>query len=199
MSPRPRKFVKKNGINVLNPEYLAWKNKGGTVTQGPWVDPIDKMTVLIQVLEANDLVGKDRSMFGKKKTSDPYVSVSLKCTPTNPLPGQMQIRPQVIYLGKTPTIKKNLNPTWNHSLSMTIPYSRSNESLMLLFQLYDEDKFSSDDSLGVVALGPLQWKDSAGSASWYEIPKGSAKKVSGKIKLSIQTQIHRVQGLKPYC
>lgn len=199
MAPQPRKFIKKNGVNMLNPEYLAWKKKGGKKAPTPqWQDPIDRMMVQFQVIQAKDLIAKDRNMFGKRVSSDPYVQVSLLCTPEGNTPG-LKKKVQKIKLGRTETMKKNLNPTWNYSQASAIPYSRMNEKLQLVFEIFDEDKLSSDDSMGALALPALEWKDSNGSAVWYEIPKGSAKEVSGKIQIKVATGVHRVQGLRPYC
>jgi len=199
MTQQPKKFVKKNGVNSVNPEYLAWKRSGGKNSPSlPWQDPIDKMMVQYQVLQAKDLVAKDRNMFGKRISSDPYVHVSLLCTPSSTVSGQKK-KMQKIKLGRTPTMKKNLSPIWNYSQASAIPYSRRNEILQLMFEIFDEDKLSSDDSMGALKLQALQWKDSVGSAVWYEIPKGSAKDVSGKIQIKVSVSIHRVQGLRPYC
>jgi len=199
MAKQPKKFISKNGVFTLNPEYLEWKKKGGQKKSSPqWQDPIDKMMVQFSVLQAKDLVAKDRNMFGKKTSSDPYVAVSLLCTPAKTKSRQRN-QVQKINLGRTKTIPKNLSPTWNYTQASAIPYSRKNETLQLVFELFDEDVLSSDDSLGVVKLPALEWKDSHGSATWYEIPKGSAKKVSGAVQIAVSTQLHRVQGLRPYC
>mmetsp|Transcript_11218 Transcript_11218/g.23250 ORF Transcript_11218/g.23250 Transcript_11218/m.23250 type:complete len:200 (-) Transcript_11218:158-757(-) len=198
MAPQPKKFIKKNGVNMLNPEYLAWKKTGGKKTAPPrWEDPIDFVLVQYEVIEAKDLVAMDRSLFGKKKSSDPFVKISLLCTPTTLVAGKKKAA-EKIRLGRTEVIKKNLNPTWNFKSGSKIPYSRANETLQLVFEVFDEDKLSSDDPMGTLKLSPLKWKDSNESAKWYEIPKGSAKKVSGDIKIKVTTQLHRVQGLRPY-
>lgn len=200
MAQLPKKFVKKNGVHTLNPEYLTWKKNGGTelsTPQAPWQDPIDRIMVQFQVLQAKDLVAKDRNLFGKRTSSDPYVLVSLLCTPSSTLPGQKK-KVQKIKLGQSPTIKKNLFPTWNYSQTSAIPFSRKNETLQLMFEVFDEDKISSDDLMGVVKLEALEWKDSAGDAVWYDIPESSAKGASGKIQMKISTSLHRVQGLRPY-
>jgi len=199
MSSQPKKFIKKNGVNMLNPEYLQWKKNGGTKPPPPqWEDPIDYMLVQFQVLEGRDLVAKDRNAFGKKTSSDPFVEVSLLCTPTKAIPGQKK-KVQRIPLGKTQTIKKNLNPTWNFTKVSQVPYSRASESLQLVFNIYDEDLMSSPDSMGALALPPLKWKNKKGTPTWYEVPKGSAKKASGDIKINVNTEVHRVKGLRPYC
>lgn len=186
---------------LLNPEYLAWKKNGGTkssTSETKWQDPIDRMIIQCQVLQAKDLVAKDRNLFGKRTSSDPYVQVSLLCTPASKVPGKkMQV--QKIKLARTETMKKNLSPTWNSSNTSAIPYSRNNETLHLLFEIYDEDQMSSDDLMGAVKLPALEWKDSSGSAVWYEIPKGSATNASGSVQIKVSTSLYRVQGLRPYC
>uniref|UniRef100_A0A7R9ZTR4 C2 domain-containing protein n=1 Tax=Pseudo-nitzschia arenysensis TaxID=697910 RepID=A0A7R9ZTR4_9STRA len=194
----PKKFIKKHGVNMLNPEYLKWKKAGGKKQAPPkFQDPIDFMMVRIDVLEAKDLVGKDKKMFSKKKTSDPYVKVSLLCTPTKTVAGAKR-RPQKIPLGETQVIEKNLNPTWNFGRSTKIPVSRMSENLQLVFDIFDKDKLSSDDAMGTVTLSALKWKDTSVPAKWYEVPKGSAKGATGEIKLKVATQVHRVAGLRPY-
>lgn len=201
MTQQPRKFLKINGVISLNPEYLAWKKNGGeksSTATAPWQDPIDKMMVQLEVIQGKDLVAKDRNLFGKKTSSDPYVLISLLCTPSNTLPGRKK-KIQKIRLGRTETIKKNLSPVWNYSQTYAIPYSRKNDVLQIVFDIFDEDKMSSDDCMGVVKLEPIEWKNSVGSAVWHEIPKGSAKKVSGKIQTKMSISLHRVQGLNPYC
>jgi len=198
MSQPPKKFIKKKGVNTLNPEYLAWKKSGGERAAPPaWQDPIDRMLVEFHVLQGKDLVAKDRNMFGKKTSSDPYVAISLLCTPKITKPGQKK-KVQKIRLGKTEVKKKNLNPRWNFSKGSSIPFSRNNETLQLMFEIYDEDKLSADDSMGVLTLEALEWKDSVGTSQWQEIPKGSAKDVTGEIQIKVSTSLHRVQGLRPY-
>lgn len=201
MAPQPRKFISKNGVNVLNPEYLAWKKNGGKKSSSSgtqWQDPIDKMLIQCSVLQAKELVAKDRNMFGKKISSDPYVQVSLLCIPSSKVPGK-KMQAQKIKLARTETMKKNLSPTWNFSHTAAIPYSRKNEIIHLMFEIYDEDQMSSDDLMGIVKLPALKWKDSNGSSIWYEIPKDSAKKATGSMQLKVSTSLRRVQGLRPYC
>lgn len=202
MAPPPKRFVKKNGVNVLNPEYLVWKKNGGKkAPPGPQIAPIVKLIVLVEVLQASDLAAKDRNMFGKRISSDPYVSVSLSCTPpTGAAVGkQKKVKDNKIKLGKTGTEKKNLSPVWNHSIKTGIPFSRMSETLCLVFELFDDDKVSSDDPLGTVTLPPFEWKDSRGAATWYDIPKDSCKHASGKIQVRVSSQVQRLQGVKSYC
>lgn len=142
------------------------------------------MTLRITILEGSDLVAKDRNLFGKKTTSDPYVQV---------LAGSDR---SYVRLGQTKTIYKNLNPTWNETINARINYVQHGRS-NLRFQIYDEDKLSDHDSMGFMSV-PLEWKDVQGIPQWYEIPKNSAKNAKGKIQLQIQSQVHRLQGVKSY-
>lgn len=196
-SQQPRKFINENGVNKLNPDYLQWRKKQGNTTtsscsEQPPQAIIDKMNVHVTVVQGQDLCAKDRNMFGKK-TSDPFVTLSFcSSPPTN------RTREQQSSLGRTTTIKKNLSPIWNHSVAFAIPYELKDHTNRIVFNIYDEDILSSDDSMGVVSI-PVAFQDSVGDASaavWYEIPKNSAKNACGKIQIQVQTSLHR---LTPYC
>lgn len=190
----PSRFTNINGVNRLNPYYSEWKKQHGkTSLPVQSKQPIiDKMSVQITIIKGLDLVAKDRNLFGKKTSSDPYVLVYLFSS------GQMNEREQKIKLGQTPTVKKNLSPTWNHSVSTTLPYHKKSDNNRIIFQIFDEDKLSADDSMGIINI-PLAFQDSTEPAVWHEIPKNSAKNASGKIQILIQTSLHYAKGLVPYC
>ena len=197
MSP-PKKFVQKNGVLTLNPEYVEWKHNGGASKakkqQKDFIAPIDKMNLEIQVLNGSGLVAKDRNMLGKKTTSDPFVVVSLIS------------RGRKTQLGKTKTVKKTLSPAWQATFSTSLSYLQHgpspgfpNSNPMLMFEIFDEDLMSAPDNMGIVKV-VLKWEDLLPSApSWHEVPKDSAKNASGKIELKISSRIHRMENLKPYC
>jgi Ca2+-dependent lipid-binding protein len=198
MSFQPKKFVQKNGVLTLNPEYIAWKQKNGGANnpkkQQEFVAPIDKMAMEIKVLTGSGLVAKDRNFLGKKTTSDPFVVVSLVS------------RGQKIQLGKTRTVQKSLSPIWDFTLSTSLSYLQHgpspgfpNSNPMLMFEIFDEDLMSQPDNMGIVKV-MLKWEDLHPSApTWHEIPKDSAKNASGKIELKISTKVHRMENLRPYC
>lgn len=200
MTAPPRKFVKNsNGVLVLNPEYQKWKQGGGGGTSFPsgkkTVDPIDKMVVEIKLLQGQGLVAKDRNMLGKKTTSDPYVDIFLLSG--TGAPGTRQHKTKI---GNTQVISKNLNPVWNYTTSVTIPYL-GNAQCALVFHIFDHDNFSDPDSMGVVTI-PLQWKDIQGPGSepkFYQVPPNSAKNATGQIEVGIKSYLHRLQGMKSYC
>lgn len=180
----PPKFIKANGICKLNPAYIQWKKETGGVQQVKHEDPIDSMTLRVSVIQGSDLVAKDRNFMGKKTTSDPYVEILLGT-------GRAYVR-----IGKTKTIYKNLSPQWNETIATRVRYIEHGGS-NIMFRIFDEDKFSDPDNMGIVTL-PLVWKDDSGSPQWYDIPKNSAKNAKGKIQLQIQTQVHRIQGMASY-
>lgn len=197
-APPPKKFTKNNhGILVLNPAYLEWKKNGGvagTAKQAPPPKPIDKMTVEISLLQGQDLVAKDRNLFGKKTTSDPYVEIFLLSGSGAPGTTYRKVK-----LGQTKTMYKTLNPAWRCTISTTIPYL-GNAQCSLLFHIWDEDKLSDPDSMGVVKV-PLQWADvggPAGEPKFYPVPANSAKNATGQIELGIKSHVHRLEGLKSY-
>ena len=66
---------------------------------------IQGVDVTINVVQGRNLVAKDRSgLFGKKKSSDPYVKV---------LFGEKKI-------GKTRDISKTLDPEWNETFNFKL-------------------------------------------------------------------------------
>jgi Ca2+-dependent lipid-binding protein len=197
MSTPPKKFINKNGVLTLNPDYMTWKKKnGGNIPQQQqhqqthFEAPIDKMNIQIQVIQGTGLVAKDRNLLGKKTTSDPYVVVSL-----------LSSRGQKLEIGRTKTIYKNLSPSWDCTLTAAIPYLQYGPSAgntILLFQIFDEDQMSAPDSMGVIKI-PLVWNDARPSGpTWHDVPKDSAKNASGKIQLKISSKIHRMENVRPY-
>lgn len=181
----PPKFIRVDGICKLNPAFLEWKKEtGGRAGVTPHQDPIDFMTLRITVVQGSDLVAKDRNLLGKKTTSDPFVQI---------LVGTAR---SFVRLGQTKTVYKNLSPQWNQTITAQVKFVEHGGS-HLRFQIYDEDKLSEPDNMGIVTV-PLVWRDSAGQPEWFDIPKESAKNAKGKIQLQIQSQVHRLQGLKSY-
>lgn len=205
----PNKLIrKKNGLNVLNPDYLAWKQQYGGVEHKSLhrsKSIIDKITVNVTVVQGKDLTAKDRNVFGKRTSSDPYVSVYHTFSSLINLPSSKQHKQQQqqqTKLGQTATVKKNLSPSWNYTIptALSIPYTHQNENHKLVFKIFDEDKLSSGDCMGVVEI-PIAFQESSSAAAavWYDVPKTSAKNASGKIQIQIHKSLHRMEGMTPYC
>ena len=88
--------------------------------------------LVVTVLRAQDLVARDLN--GK---SDPYCIV--ECV------GEKK---------KTPVIKRNLNPEWNHAMEFGGKMSARHldEDEEIVVRIYDHDTFSSDDPMGDVHI-----------------------------------------------
>jgi len=81
----------------------------------------------IEIKEGVGLIARDRS-----GTSDPYVKA--------------KFRGKCVY--KTKVVMKDLNPVWNEKFSMLFDDVNAN----LSFKVYDFDRLSSDDQMGVATL-----------------------------------------------
>jgi len=185
MTAAPPKVIHVNGVNRINPAYLQWKKNGGKVESTPSRTklPVSKVDFSFDIIKARDLVAKDRNMFGKKTTSDPYVEVWL-CSDR---------KHEALCLGKTPTVKKNLNPQWNHQLRISVPFLNAPWCNQLQFRIFDEDLLSAPDAMGTITL-PFAWTD-GNQQHWHEVPKTSAKNAQGSIELRVQSKVHHA---RPY-
>mmetsp|Transcript_19936 Transcript_19936/g.41187 ORF Transcript_19936/g.41187 Transcript_19936/m.41187 type:complete len:1004 (-) Transcript_19936:240-3251(-) len=145
------------------------------------------MNVFITVHKATNLLAKDRNVFGKRTSSDPYVKVFYK--------GEA--------IGKTPTKKKTLNPSWEHILQHSLGdyeektilaaktpacLKRPNHPSLLLV-VFDHDIASKDDVLGQITI-PISYKGV--EKQWLTLQKGEPKtkyfcpNTQGKVLISIQ-------------
>lgn len=131
---------------------------------------IDKVNVKVTVLQGTGLVAKDRNLFGKKTTSDPYVEVWAL--------GKQKV-------GKTVTKPKTLSPTWNQIIPLELRHVQ--DPPFVLLKIYDEDKLSDPDSMGVVRV-PIP-KYGGDTTQWYDVPADSAKNATGKLQIRMQTTI----------
>lgn len=136
---------------------------------------IEKINVQLTVLQGEGLVAKDRNLFGKKTSSDPYVEVwSL---------GQRIV-------GKTKTHYKTLSPTWNQTFSIDF---REEQAPFVDLKIWDEDRLSSPDAMGTVTIQiPTKTGD---TTQWVDVPPESAKKASGKLQVRLQTTIFQSRSL----
>ncbi|TNN10325.1 E3 ubiquitin-protein ligase NEDD4-like isoform 1 [Schistosoma japonicum] len=89
----------------------------------------------IRIIRALDLMKKD--IFG---ASDPYCKLCIYKTQRSTLP----VCPPV----PTKTVKKSLNPIWNEEFIFRVNPSENR----LVFELYDENRITRDDFLGVVTV-----------------------------------------------
>eukprot|EP00571_Detonula_confervacea_P016300 CAMPEP_0172300558 /NCGR_PEP_ID=MMETSP1058-20130122/2624_1 /TAXON_ID=83371 /ORGANISM="Detonula confervacea, Strain CCMP 353" /LENGTH=613 /DNA_ID=CAMNT_0013010377 /DNA_START=41 /DNA_END=1882 /DNA_ORIENTATION=+ len=144
------------------------------------------LKVTLTIHKATGLIAKDRNMFGKKTSSDPFVEVFYND----------------ISVGKTPVKKKNLAPEWNHRIKHVIgindgervrnalPTASSVGNVpSLSLVLFDHDKASKNDPLGQVSV-PIALNGM--EAQWFPITTGCpksnhyCKKAKGEICVSIE-------------
>ena len=143
------------------------------------------LKVTMTIHRATGLIAKDRNIWGKKTSSDPYVAIYY---------GDKRV-------GKTPVIKKSLNPEWEHRVKHTIGIndgervrnalptaSSMGDVPSLLLVLYDYDKASADDALGC-AIVPIALNGM--DSQWFDVGMGDpnakhyCKKAKGQICVSV--------------
>eukprot|EP00985_Skeletonema_marinoi_P026121 scaffold19952_cov105-Skeletonema_marinoi.AAC.2 len=147
--------------------------------------PLAGLRVTITIYQARDLLAQDRSIFGKRKSSDPYVKVFYKD----------------VLIGKTSVKKKTLDPQWNHSVKHVIGCddgekvqhaapSASGLGPKFHLVLLDKDMGTSDDPLGQVYI-PINIHGII-EPQWFPIQTGKqgekyyCKKAKGEIQVSIE-------------
>jgi len=133
---------------------------------------LEHIEIQLTVIQGQGLVAKDKNLFGKKTSSDPYTEVwcNRKC------------------VGKTSTKNKTLDPVWNKKIMFKIK-----SPAPFILKVYDEDLMSSPDLMGVVSI-PCPTTPGI-ITNWYEIPTDSAKNASGKLEVKIETSFITSQSL----
>ena len=108
-------------------------------------------TITIQIMAGKNLVAKDRTLLGRKLTSDPYVMIRYN---------------QRTY-GRTKTIHKNcISPMWKETIQIKLSADQAQQLLqqfkqsnctsqappMIACCIMDEDLVTTSDSMGVVQI-----------------------------------------------
>ena len=103
-------------------------------------DEIASVNITLKILEGRKLVAKDRSLLGKRTTSDPYVEVFL---------GDKN------YGHKTKVIEKTVDPKWNESFKIFVTGDHARDILRhehpFRLVIWDKD-MAIDDCMGVVDI-----------------------------------------------
>jgi tellurium resistance protein TerZ len=141
----------------------------------------EKVCIEVTILQGSDLVAKDRDLFGRKTTSDPYVEIWA---------GSSQ-RPLTL-AGRTKTMPKTLNPTWDNKKRFHIVLVDVRSCPFLTLKIFDQDKLSAPDSMGTITIPITKNGD---TTEWYEIPPDSAKNAKGKLQVRLQTNIIKSRAL----
>lgn len=127
-------------------------------------DPEDVLSInlKIKIIEGRDLIAKDRSLMGKRTTSDPYVEVFFG--------GKS-------YGHKTEVIPKTLDPKWNANLKILLMDKPQIEEIVsheipIRLVVWDKD-LALDDCMGVIDI-PLKNEDME-KPKWFPVEKGEDK------------------------
>ncbi|CAB9506210.1 Tellurium resistance protein [Seminavis robusta] len=154
---------------------------------------VEAVEVAFTLMKGEGLAAKDRNLMGQRSTSDPYCVVSLETTV--PGVGRAKAKTSTEELGKTKTIMKTLSPEWNQTFSTKISCSALTDPKTppcIVFHIFDYDKGSDDDSMGVVKIPiKLDPPKSFNKTEWYPVPATSAKNAKGKLQVKIKATIHR--------
>jgi len=150
-----------------------------------------KATLKIQatILKGSGLVAKDRNLFGKKTSSDPYVQACV-------VGGGSKRRGHQRVFGKTSAKSKNLEPVWNETIKGTIPdWDTNTEPTVLLLRIFDQDIVGDDDSMGDVRIPLFSAGDSATqkavAEAWFDVDPNSAKNATGKLMVRVHAVLDR--------
>lgn len=128
------------------------------------------LSVKLTILQGEGLVAKDRNVFGKKTSSDPYVEV-------------WALNAQKI--GKTKTQTKTLNPHYNESFALQL---QQVTNPFVTLKIWDEDKLSAPDAMGTVTV-PIPTENNSDTTLWYTVPANSAKNASGRLQVRLEVSV----------
>jgi hypothetical protein len=139
-------------------------------------DAIRFSNIKITVLQGRGLVAKDKNIWGRHYSSDPYVVL---------LHGSNTI-------GRTSIIKKTLDPTWtdqNFRLSV-IPRAIAVYKYIECV-IFDHDNLSSDDPMGTVFV-PIHTLNNSKVMRWYAVENGEGenycRNATGELLIEIEVR-----------
>ncbi|XP_053562440.1 synaptotagmin-like protein 5 isoform X2 [Bombina bombina] len=103
---------------------------------------------------------------------------------------------------KTPVIKKNINPQWNHTFTFTSLQPADLENVCLELTVWDKESLSSNVFLGGVCLGcgngisygkEVDWMDAQGEEQylWHKMMENPGTMVDGTVMLRSSMAKHK--------
>lgn len=120
-------------------------------------------TLLIDCAEARSLKSCDANGW-----SDPFVSITLNTKKK---------------IGQTRYIKRTLNPKWNERFKYTF---RPKDGDFIMFQVYDHDEISSNDSIGQIKIEISELTDHKWADQWYRLSDPETEKpIRGYLRLRL--------------
>jgi Ca2+-dependent lipid-binding protein len=134
-------------------------------------EEVESLTLHLTIFEGHDLIAKDRSILGRRTTSDSYVMIVLG--------GKV--------VGTTKVLLKTLNPVWNEEFQLSCEGEEARDMLRhahpVRLVIYDKDEFTDDDCMGVIELPLLlQAAGEEGRIQWIPVETGSKEKDPGSKK-----------------
>ena len=136
--------------------------------------PVIGSEIDLCIISGRNLKACDTKLFGKG-SSDPFVVVKFQGAASK----------KIRVLGKTKTIKKNLNPTWNHPMKFHFNVQDSSPQGELIFEIYDHDKMSASDPMGQVRLRFSQFQNGI-VQKWFTVEKmKGCKRPKGDLQLKL--------------
>ena len=122
-------------------------------------EPLSLLRISVQ--KAENLVIKDWALTAKNRSSDPYVVVTVD--------GKR--------VGKTPVVKKNLNPEWGFVMECEVRAPQNSE---VELKIWDKD-LATSDAMGAVTLRDLPRGDEV-VEEWHDVQNTSdCKDASGRL------------------
>lgn len=134
----------------------------------PWIssslDKVEKETpeleIHVQIIAGRDLVAKDKNIFGRKTSSDPYVRVYHGSD----------------HIGKTNIIYKTLNPVWeNQVFNLHVQPEAIELSQFVECHIFDHDHLSEDDPMGTVYIPLPTQQHNVKVTKWYKVETGQGQ------------------------
>lgn len=137
---------------------------------------LDIIEVKVNILEGRGLVAKDKNLFGRSTTSDPYVKIFHANN----------------YIGKTAIVWKTLNPMWKNQRFCIAAIPNVLDSYdMIECNIYDHDTLSTDDSMGTVLI-PIPRRFHEKVRMWYPVEKGKGgdycRNATGDLHVEVEVQ-----------
>mmetsp|Transcript_7062 Transcript_7062/g.8171 ORF Transcript_7062/g.8171 Transcript_7062/m.8171 type:complete len:554 (+) Transcript_7062:47-1708(+) len=141
----------------------------------------------VTIIQGEGLVAKDRNLFGKKTTSDPYIKVHHGGNQNS--------------CHTTAVISANLNPVWNESFKIHAGYQDMDKSIV--FYLYDRDELTEDDKMGCVVIPVPEYTDKPPCTDWFPVQKTwegneeyNCPKAKGRVKISLAVNVRKYLNMK---